>query len=74
MNTNQNCRNGQQSSLVINTEVHTEYEENILIHHVFLFQDLVHFSCSGWTLKLLAIQKLILQLLNGLNRETFSVI
>lgn len=37
-----------------------EYESNLLVHHLFLFQDHVHLRRSRWTLKLLAVQQLIL--------------
>lgn len=37
---------------------------NLLVHHVFVLKNVVDFSCSGWTLKLLAIQHFLLQLFN----------
>lgn len=43
---------------------------DLLLHHVFLFQDLVDLSCCCWALKLLTIQQLVLQLLDGLQGET----
>ena len=38
----------------------SKHESNLLVHHLFLCQDLVHLRCSCWTLELLTIQQLIL--------------
>lgn len=41
----------------------------LLLRHVLLFQDLVHLSRRSWTLKLLTVQQLILQLFNSLKHQ-----
>lgn len=41
----------------------------LLLRHIFLFQDLVHLGRRGWTLELLTVQQLILQLGNSLNQK-----
>lgn len=43
----------------------------LLLRHIFLFQDLVHLSRRSWTLKLLTVQQLILQLFNSLNTNRY---
>lgn len=49
------------------------YETNLLFHQVFLFQDLVDLARGRRTLKLLPVQQLVLQLLDGLNTEMLGL-
>lgn len=40
---------------------------NLLVNQVFVLEDEIDLSCCRWSLQLLTIQQLFLQLLNGLN-------
>lgn len=44
----------------------------LLVNQVFVLEDDMDFSCCCWSLQLLAVQHLLLQLLDGLQRENIG--
>lgn len=55
---------GSSSSLTV--FAYDQLHELLLVHHVFVLENVVHFSCSSWTLKFLPIQHLLLKLFDWL--------